>query len=117
MSNVQYPIINWTNAGTTSDPFDFVGFQLKGFAMPAGTVASATYTILAADKKDGVYKAFKNANGGAAVTLTMVTNGVYGLTADFMALLNSLKHIKLVGSSSEAAGFQIQAIVEPRPAI
>ena len=85
--------------------------------MPAGTVASATYTVLAADKADGTFKEVRNANGGAALTLTMVTNGVYTLTADLAAALNSLKHIKLKGSSSEAAGFQIQAILEPRPSI
>lgn len=113
MSQVQSLIINWTNAGTTSDPVDISGLWLRGFNMP-GTVASATFTLQVCDTVNGTYKDFKNANGGGAVTLTMVASGVYGLTADFLYLLSGIRFFKLKGASSEAAGFQVKAMVEPR---
>lgn len=113
MSQVQSLPLNWTNAGTTSDPCDISGLTIQGFNMPA-TVASATFTVLVSDTMGGTYKELRNANGGAAVTLTMVASGVYALSADYKSILNAFRFFKLKGASSEAAGFSPKAIVEPR---
>lgn len=113
MSNISYPFANWQKSGTTSEAVNISQYQLVGFATPSG-FTSTSITLLASPTVDGTYLPVKAATGGSAITFTVTTSSWYSFTADLIAQLQSLKHLKFVGGSSEAAGTQLMLAIVPR---